>query len=79
VFQQILLVAADEDVLKHLVMKQHYQIKPNFARMVLKCSVFKAEINKVNVGLNGKMNEICFSQTKNLQNYKCYRKTQNIF
>jgi hypothetical protein len=23
---------------------------------------FKAEINKVNVGLNGKMNEICFSQ-----------------
>jgi hypothetical protein len=30
--------------------------------MVLKCSVFKAEINKVNVGLNGKMNEICFSQ-----------------
>jgi hypothetical protein len=30
--------------------------------MVLKCSVFKAEINKVNVGLNGKMNEILMSK-----------------
>ena len=30
--------------------------------MVLKYSVFNAEINDVNVGLNGKMNEIFFSQ-----------------